>query len=148
MYKRQELAQELSARRREAAVQLEERIVSELRELDMAKVQLSVQVETGSKLTTHGLDTVAFLISVNPGEALKPLSKVASGGELSRVMLAVKNVLTAREPVGTLIFDEIDTGVSGRAAQKIAHKLVQIGRQKQTLCVTPVSYTHLTLPTT
>ncbi|MBS5166192.1 MAG: DNA repair protein RecN [Butyricicoccus pullicaecorum] len=131
-----ELAQELSARRREAAVQLEERIVSELRELDMAKVQLSVQVETGSKLTTHGLDTVAFLISVNPGEALKPLSKVASGGELSRVMLAVKNVLTAREPVGTLIFDEIDTGVSGRAAQKIAHKLVQIGRQKQTLCVT------------
>lgn len=131
-----ELAQELSARRQEAAVQLEERIVSELCELDMAKVRLSVQVETGSKLTTHGLDTVTFLISVNPGEALKPLSKVASGGELSRVMLAVKNVLTAREPVGTLIFDEIDTGVSGRAAQKIAHKLVQIGRQKQTLCVT------------
>lgn len=131
-----ELAQELSERRREAAVQLEERIVSELSELDMTKVRLSVQVETGSKLTVHGLDTVTFLISVNPGEALKPLSKVASGGELSRVMLAVKNVLTAREPVGTLIFDEIDTGVSGRAAQKIAHKLVQIGKQKQTLCVT------------
>lgn len=131
-----ELAQELSERRREAATRLEERIVSELAELDMAKVRLSVQVETGSKLTAHGLDTVAFLISVNPGEALKPLSKVASGGELSRVMLAVKNVLTAREPVGTLIFDEIDTGVSGRAAQKIAHKLVQIGTQKQTLCVT------------
>lgn len=131
-----ELAQELSARRQEAATRLEERIVSELAELDMAKVRLSVQVETGSKLTVHGLDTVTFLISVNPGEALKPLSKVASGGELSRVMLAVKNVLTAREPVGTLIFDEIDTGVSGRAAQKIAHKLVQIGTQKQTLCVT------------
>lgn len=131
-----ELAQELSGRRREAATRLEERIVSELAELDMAKVRLSVQVETGSKLTIHGLDTVTFLISVNPGEALKPLSKVASGGELSRVMLAVKNVLTAREPVGTLIFDEIDTGVSGRAAQKIAHKLVQIGTQKQTLCVT------------
>lgn len=131
-----ELAQELSAQRREAAVRLETSIVSELAELDMTKVRLSVQVETGSKLTVHGLDTVAFLISVNPGEALKPLSKVASGGELSRVMLAVKNVLTAREPVGTLIFDEIDTGVSGRAAQKIAHKLVEIGTQKQTLCVT------------
>lgn len=131
-----ELAQELSAQRREAAVRLETSIVSELAQLDMTKVRLSVQVETGSKLTVHGLDTVAFLISVNPGEALKPLSKVASGGELSRVMLAVKNVLTAREPVGTLIFDEIDTGVSGRAAQKIAHKLVEIGTQKQTLCVT------------
>ncbi len=131
-----ELAQELSAQRREAAARLETRIVAELAQLDMAKVRLSVQVETGSKLTVHGLDTVAFLISVNPGEALKPLSKVASGGELSRVMLAVKNVLTAREPVGTLIFDEIDTGVSGRAAQKIAYKLVEIGTQKQTLCVT------------
>lgn len=131
-----ELAQELSRCRREAAARLESRIVSELSELDMDKVRLSVQVETGTKLTIYGLDTVSFLISVNPGEDLKPLSKVASGGELSRVMLAMKNVLTAREPVGTLIFDEIDTGVSGRAAQKIAHKLVQIGAQKQTLCVT------------
>lgn len=131
-----ELAQELSRCRKEAAVRLESRIVAELSELDMDKVRLSVQVETGTKLTIYGLDTVSFLISVNPGEDLKPLSKVASGGELSRVMLAMKNVLTAREPVGTLIFDEIDTGVSGRAAQKIAHKLVQIGAQKQTLCVT------------
>lgn len=131
-----ELAQELTRTRCAAAAQLEAKIVNELSELDMDKVRLSVQVETGTKLTVHGLDTVSFLISVNPGEALKPLSKVASGGELSRVMLAMKNVLTAREPVGTLIFDEIDTGVSGRAAQKIAHKLVQIGVQKQTLCVT------------
>lgn len=131
-----ELAQELSRCRKAAAEQLEARIVCELSDLDMAKVRLCVQVETGTKLTIHGLDTVSFLISVNPGEELKPLSKVASGGELSRVMLAMKNVLTAREPVGTLIFDEIDTGVSGRAAQKIAHKLIQIGLQKQTLCVT------------
>lgn len=131
-----ELAQELSRCRKDAAVRLEERIVAELSELDMAKVRLAVQVETGTKLTIRGLDTVSFLISVNPGEDLKPLSKVASGGELSRVMLAMKNVLTAREPVGTLIFDEIDTGVSGRAAQKIAKKLKQIGAQKQTLCVT------------
>lgn len=131
-----ELAQELSRCRREAAARLEARIVSELSELDMAKVRLAIQVDTGTKLTLRGLDTVSFLISVNPGEELKPLSKVASGGELSRVMLAMKNVLTAREPVGTLIFDEIDTGVSGRAAQKIARKLKQIGTQKQTLCVT------------
>ena len=131
-----ELAQELSRCRKDAAARLEERIVAELSELDMAKVRLAVQVETGTKLTIRGLDTVSFLISVNPGEDLKPLSKVASGGELSRVMLAMKNVLTAREPVGTLIFDEIDTGVSGRAAQKIAKKLKQIGAQKQTLCVT------------
>lgn len=130
------LAQQLSAKRREAAVQLEKRIIAELADLDMGRVRLSVETNVGAKLTSRGMDTVQFLISVNPGEALRPLSKVASGGELSRVMLAMKNVLTAREPVGTLIFDEIDTGVSGRAAQKIARKLAQIGRQKQTLCVT------------
>ena len=126
----------MSRFRREAAKRLEARIVDELADLDMNKVQLSIQVETGTKLTTRGLDSVSFLISVNPGESLKSLSKVASGGELSRIMLAMKNVLTAREAVGTLIFDEIDTGVSGRAAQKIARKLVQIGTKKQTLCVT------------
>ena len=131
-----ELAQEMSRCRREAAKRLEARIVDELADLDMNKVQLSIQVETGTKLTTRGLDSVSFLISVNPGESLKSLSKVASGGELSRIMLAMKNVLTAREAVGTLIFDEVDTGVSGRAAQKIARKLVQIGTKKQTLCVT------------
>lgn len=131
-----QLAQQLSAKRRAAAVQLEKRIIRELSDLDMGRVRLAVETNVGAKLTTRGMDTVQFLISVNPGEALKPLSKVASGGELSRVMLAMKNVLTAREPVGTLIFDEIDTGVSGRAAQKIARKLAQIGRQKQTICVT------------
>ncbi|MCF2670257.1 DNA repair protein RecN [Butyricicoccus pullicaecorum] len=131
-----ELAQQLSAKRREAAVQLEKRIIQELADLDMGRVRLCVETNVGAKLTSRGMDTVQFLISVNPGEALKPLSKVASGGELSRVMLAMKNVLTSREPVGTLIFDEIDTGVSGRAAQKIARKLAQIGWQKQTICVT------------
>ena len=102
----------------------------------MARVQLAVRVESGTRLTANGVDTVNFLISVNPGETLKPLAKVASGGELSRVMLAMKNVLTEQESVGTLVFDEIDTGVSGRAAQRIAHKLSAIGRKKQTLCVT------------
>lgn len=131
-----ECAGMLSAARKAAAAKLEKCIIAELSDLDMAKVRLAVRVETGSKLTAKGVDTVSFLISVNPGETLRPLSKVASGGELSRVMLAMKNVLTAQEPVGTLIFDEIDTGVSGRAAQKIAHKLSEIGKKKQTLCVT------------
>lgn len=131
-----ECAGMLSAARKAAAAKLEKSIVAELADLDMTKVRLAVRVETGSKLSAKGVDTVSFLISVNPGETLRPLSKVASGGELSRVMLAMKNVLTAQEPVGTLIFDEIDTGVSGRAAQKIAHKLSEIGAKKQTLCVT------------
>lgn len=129
-------AGELSKLRMEAAKRLEARIVSELADLDMARVQLAVRVESGTRLAANGVDTVAFLISVNPGEALKPLAKVASGGELSRVMLAMKNVLTEQESVGTLVFDEIDTGVSGRAAQRIAHKLSAIGGKKQTLCVT------------
>lgn len=129
-------AAEISALRTEAGKRLEARIVSELANLDMARVQLAVRVESGTRLTANGVDTVNFLISVNPGETLKPLAKVASGGELSRVMLAMKNVLTEQESVGTLVFDEIDTGVSGRAAQRIAHKLSAIGRKKQTLCVT------------
>ena len=97
---------------------------------------MRVAVHTGTKLASHGFDTVTFEISVNPGEPEKPLSKVASGGELSRIMLALKNVLTAGEDVGMLIFDEIDTGVSGHAAQQIARKLHAIAKKKQTLCVT------------
>ncbi|MCB6364598.1 DNA repair protein RecN [Intestinibacillus massiliensis] len=130
------VAARLTALRREAAAKLEKRIVAELADLDMARTRFEIRIETGTRLTAHGMDTVAFLISVNPGEPVKPLSKVASGGELSRVMLAMKNVLTAGEAVGTLIFDEIDTGVSGRAAQKIARKLASIAQKKQTLCVT------------
>lgn len=130
------LAAQLTAERQKGARKLEKAIVSELKDLDMARVTLQIAVETGAKLAAKGMDTVQFLISVNPGEPVRPLSKVASGGELSRVMLAMKNVLTAGEPVGTLIFDEIDTGVSGRAAQRIAHKLREIGSKKQTLCVT------------
>ena len=131
-----ELAGELSRRRKEAAIELEARIVEQLKDLDMPKVRISIQVSTQTKLNTHGMDEVRFLISTNPGEPVKPLSKIASGGELSRIMLAIKNVLTQSEDVGTLIFDEIDTGVSGRAAQKIAWKLGEISRSKQTLCVT------------
>ena len=131
-----EIASELSKRRRQAAEELETKIVAQLKDLDMPKVRISIQVSSQTKLNPHGMDEVRFLISTNPGEPVKPLSKIASGGELSRIMLAIKNVLTQTEDVGTLIFDEIDTGVSGRAAQKIALKLGEISRRKQTLCVT------------
>lgn len=131
-----QLAARISEKRRQAAARLEKAIVRELSELDMDKVKMRVAVHTGAKLAAHGFDTVTFEISVNPGEPEKPLSKVASGGELSRIMLALKNVLTAGEDVGMLIFDEIDTGVSGHAAQQIARKLSAIAKKKQTLCVT------------
>ena len=131
-----DIAAELTEARRTAAKKLEQEIVRELSELDMDKVRMRIAVHTGTKLSAHGFDTVTFEISVNPGEPEKPLSKVASGGELSRIMLALKNVLTAGEDVGMLIFDEIDTGVSGHAAQQIGRKLSAIARKKQTLCVT------------
>ena len=130
------IAAELTEARRAAAKKLEQEIVRELSELDMDKVRMRIAVHTGTKLSAHGFDTVTFEISVNPGEPEKPLSKVASGGELSRIMLALKNVLTAGEDVGMLIFDEIDTGVSGHAAQQIGRKLSAIAKKKQTLCVT------------
>lgn len=129
-------AAEISELRRQGARELEAKIVRQLEDLDMAKVQFSIAVESHTKLNSKGMDEVRFMISTNPGEPVKPLSKIASGGELSRIMLAMKNVLTQSEDVGTLIFDEIDTGVSGRAAQKIARKLGEISRSKQTLCVT------------
>ncbi len=131
-----ELAAKLTESRKQAAIKLEKAIVEELKALDMDKVRMRIAVHTGHKLSSHGFDTVAFEISVNPGEPEKPLSKVASGGELSRIMLALKNVLTSGEDVGMLIFDEIDTGVSGHAAQQIAKKLSDISKKKQTLCVT------------
>ena len=83
-----------------------------------------------------GCDTVRFLMSANVGEDLRPIARIASGGELARIMLALKNVLAEQEAVGTLVFDEVDTGVSGRAAQKVAQKLAQVSRRKQVLCVT------------
>lgn len=131
-----EIAGELSELRRVSAKTLESLIVEQLVDLNMEKVKLSISVLPQTKLNLNGMDTVQFLISTNPGEPVKPLSKIASGGELSRIMLAIKNVLSSTEDVGTWIFDEIDTGVSGRAAQKIAQKLANISRAKQTLCVT------------
>ena len=114
---------------------LSERILSELAQLDMPKVQFSCEF-TELELGSNGADAVAFYMSANAGEALKPLSKVASGGELARIMLAMKNVLAEQDQVATLIFDEVDTGVSGRAAQKVAEKLRSVAAHKQVLCVT------------
>jgi len=114
---------------------LSERILSELAQLDMPRVQFSCEF-TELPLTASGADAVAFYMSANAGEALKPLSKVASGGELARIMLAMKNVLAEQDQVPTLIFDEVDTGVSGRAAQKVAQKLRSVAKNKQVLCVT------------
>ncbi|MBQ8396094.1 MAG: DNA repair protein RecN, partial [Oscillospiraceae bacterium] len=108
---------------------------NELEFLNMPDVKIEVKMETG-KLTSVGMDTVEFLISANRGETPKPLAKIASGGELSRIMLALKTVLADRDDIPTLIFDEIDSGVSGRAAQKIGIKLREISRKRQVLCVT------------
>ena len=129
----------LSQARREAAGALQARVQEELRQLDMPKVQFQTEFtpkggEAGMDET--GLDEVQFLMSANLGEALKPIQKVASGGELSRIMLALKNVLAEGDQIGTLVFDEVDTGVSGRAAQKVAEKMAQVARGKQVLCVT------------
>ena len=125
----------LRENRKQTAVSMSERILTELSQLDMPRVQFSCQF-TELELTPNGADAVAFYMSANAGEALKPMSKVASGGELARIMLAMKNVLAERDQVNTLIFDEVDTGVSGRAAQKVAEKLRSVAAHKQVLCVT------------
>ena len=128
-------ALKLRENRKETSKILSERILTELAQLDMPKVQFSCHF-TELELTANGADGAAFYMSANIGEALKPMSKVASGGELARIMLAMKNVLAEQDRVNTLIFDEVDTGVSGRAAQKVAEKLKSVARSKQVLCVT------------
>ncbi len=129
------MAQRLREARKQASVTLTERVLKELSDLDMKKVQFACQF-TETELSQNGADAVAFYMSANLGEALKPLNKVASGGELARIMLAMKNVLAERDHVPTLIFDEVDTGVSGRAAQHVAEKLRAVSKNKQVLCVT------------
>ncbi|MBQ4641318.1 MAG: DNA repair protein RecN [Oscillospiraceae bacterium] len=130
-----EAAIALRESRMRAAELLTEQILVELAQLDMPRVQFACQFQQ-TELTSLGMDLVAFYMSANAGEALKPLSKVASGGELARIMLAMKNVLAEQDQVETLIFDEVDTGVSGRAAQKVAEKLRSVSKSKQVLCVT------------
>ena len=129
----------LSQARRRAAEALQTRVQEELRQLDMPKVRFQVEFapkEGAWGLDETGGDEVQFLMSANVGEALKPIQKVASGGELARIMLALKNVLAKDDGIDSLVFDEVDTGVSGRAAQKVAEKMAQVARKKQVLCVT------------
>lgn len=128
-------AQALSDARRAAAERLTEQILTELQQLDMGKIRFAVDFAE-KPLDGDGMDAVRFLMSANTGETLRPIHKIASGGELARIMLAMKNVLSEQDHVGTMVFDEVDTGVSGRAAQKVAEKMARISRSKQVLCVT------------
>lgn len=130
-----ERAKKLYEHREATAEKFVSQVTAELEFLNMPNVVMAVRHEKG-KLTVNGMDTVEFLISANKGEAPKPISKIASGGELSRVMLALKSVIADKDSIPTMIFDEIDTGVSGKAAQKIGFKLREIGKVRQVLCVT------------
>ena len=125
----------LSDLRKITALDFEQRVMEELRFLDMPDAVFTVNFEE-AQATKTGMDDVEFLFSANKGQSPKPLSKIASGGELSRVMLALRCVISDSDTVSTMIFDEIDTGVSGRAAQKIAYKMREIAKGKQVLCVT------------
>jgi len=141
-------ALEVSTLRRELAVELANLIEHELKELHMERARFAIEIkhipdERGIevegnrvRVSSRGIDEIEFLIAPNPGEPLRPLTKIASGGELSRVMLAIKSILATTEQVGTLIFDEVDTGVSGRAAQAIAEKLARVAKHRQVLCIT------------
>lgn len=133
--KTQSLALKLSEVRREAAEKLGEEICSQLEFLDMPGVKFVTQFSKGN-LSSVGVDKIEFLIRTNPGEEPKPLAKIASGGELSRIMLAIKSIIAKSDSIATLIFDEIDTGVSGKASRKIGLKLKEVGENAQVICVT------------
>lgn len=130
-----QLALSLSEKRRAAAERLTEEIAEQLRFLNMPDVRLEFSIRQG-KVTVNGMDEIEMMISVNKGEAMRPIGKVASGGELSRIMLAIKSVLAEHDDTPTMIFDEIDTGISGYAAQKVGKKLSEIAEKRQVLCVT------------
>ncbi len=131
----EKLAAELTERRKESADRLKKRILEELKELDMPKVRLDI-IFSEKELDSTGADVISFEMSTNPGENLRPISKIASGGELSRIMLALKTVLAENDEIGTLIFDEVDSGVSGKAAQKVGAKLREVARFRQVISVT------------
>jgi len=129
------LAAEITEKRKKTALELAAKITDELIFLDMPGVRLFFDIRQ-EKVTVAGMDVVEIMISVNKGEEPKPMSKIASGGELSRIMLAVKSVLAESDSIPTMIFDEIDTGISGRAAQRVGAKIAEIARNRQVLCVT------------
>lgn len=132
----EDLCEKISNLRKDKAKFLSEEITNALVELNFLDVRFAIDFEKMENFTANGYDEVSFLISTNPGEELKPLIKVASGGELSRIMLAIKTVLADKDEIETLIFDEIDTGISGRTAQKVSEKLGIIGKNRQVICIT------------
>lgn len=129
------LAEELSTKRKAAAEKLGNEICKQLEFLDMPKIKFTTSFEKGN-LSSNGMDKIEFLIATNVGENAKPLAKIASGGELSRIMLAIKSIVAQKDSIDTLIFDEIDTGVSGKASRKIGLKLKELGSVTQVICVT------------
>lgn len=131
-----QLAEELHQQRQQIAQQLEQEILQELSELYMENTQFDVHFEESKVLRGTGFDQVEFYLSTNPGEPLKPLVKVASGGELSRILLALKTIFSKTQEMTSIVFDEVDTGVSGRVAQAIAEKIAKIARNSQVLCIT------------
>ncbi len=130
------LGSRLTKLRKAAGKKLEKKITSALEELNFEKPKFSVNITPLEGYTAEGRDDVEFLISTNPGAELYPLGKVASGGELSRVMLAVKSVFADVDRIETLIFDEIDVGISGRTAQKVSEKMSILGKEHQVICIT------------
>ena len=144
-----EVARALSASRRKAAFGLAKSVKETLSFLDMPKVAFEVEIRAATDFNLFGLDEVEFLISANPGEPLMPMAKIASGGELARIMLSLKNVLNLSDGIDTVIFDEIDTGISGKTSRKVGIKLKEIGRESQVICVThsaqiaSLAHTHL-----
>ncbi len=128
----------MHAMRAEAGALLEKRVIAQLKELEMPKAAFAVELrfDDTRNYTENGLDSIEFLISPNPGEGLKPLNKIASGGEMSRIMLAIKTILADVDEIEVLIFDEIDTGVSGKAALMVGQKLLEVSNRHQVICIT------------
>ena len=127
---------DLSEIRKEYSSALSEKILEGLRDLNFLDVKFRISFQKKKEFTDNGYDDIEYEISTNPGEDVKPLAKIVSGGELSRIMLALKAILADRDQIETLIFDEIDTGISGRTAQKVSEKMAVIGRNHQVLCIT------------
>jgi len=132
----QKITDEVSKIRQKCAKKLTRQVKEALVELNFLDVNFTMEFKDTGKFTANGRDEAEFLITTNPGEPLKPLAKVASGGELSRIMLAIKTILAESDQIETLIFDEIDTGISGRTAQMVAEKMNVIGRNHQIICIT------------
>ncbi|HCL00862.1 MAG TPA: DNA repair protein RecN, partial [Lachnoclostridium phytofermentans] len=126
----------LSSIRRKTSLQLAEKMKTALIDLNFLDVKFEIEMKELNNYTVNGLDEAEFMISTNPGEPIRPLAKIASGGELSRIMLAIKSVMAKKDDIQTLIFDEIDVGISGRTAQKVSEKLGLLAGEHQILCIT------------